>query len=479
MTLGICLVATSSILILVYSSLHHLSESFLLDELNAQKSIIAKSYVEPMWSFDQKQIEEVSNYFFKYNGFASMRALKVVDPQGNVLFYKTHGEEKNILFSDFNKLPFTKTAYSEVIKDGEVLGKVYMAFTTNGIMNDLRNHLGTIFLVSVLILTLTSLWVLVFFNRLLTAPFNKLLDHIKQIRNQNYDSKEYSPLPHEMQLISNALNFTSHLIRKRNEDLRSHSENLEIMVAERTQELESQIIKNINASRLVAVGEVASGIAHEINNPLTVINGQVSKLKRQVKGSEKEQESEASLLKISMMSERIVKIINGLKLISRDGHNDPMVDFSLAELIDEIRLLTEMKIRSLNINFQINVDPSLEMAHGREVQISQVIVNLVNNSVDAISNLPEKWIVIKVIDQFQFIEFRITDSGAGIDTDLKEKIMQPFFTTKEVGKGTGLGLSISKSIISEHGGDFYYNDKSQNTEFVFTIQKSIAKINAA
>lgn len=481
LTLGLCLSAIITILTLAYFSMVHLNERILDDEISAKKAFIGRSYVEALWSFDEAQIKEISDSFMNNLGFASMTALKVVDANGNVLFYKSSGPEKKMAFEDYANIPFTKTAVTEVIKNEEVLGRVYFAFTTHEIMLKFRNELSSIFLIAFSILGFLSIGIHVFFNRLLTVPLNLLLDHIKQIRNKNYETKSYCSLPHEMQQISNALNYTSHLIKKRNDDLQINNENLERMVAERTSELESQVVKNLNASRLVSVGEVASGIAHEINNPLTVINGQILKLKRQLKDCEgfNKMEVETSLSKISLMNDRIVKIIKGLKLISRDGQGDPMVDFSLPIMLEYIVLLTEMKIKASNIQFAIEIDPGIDMVYGREVQISQVIVNLVNNSVDAISQRPDKWIKLVITDHNDAVEFRVTDSGKGISTELREKIMQPFFTTKEVGKGTGLGLSISKGIIKDHGGDFYYNENSPNTQFVFSIYKSGKKIMAA
>jgi C4-dicarboxylate-specific signal transduction histidine kinase len=271
------------------------------------------------------------------------------------------------------------------------------------------------------------------------------------------------------------------LINKRNNDLKHHSENLEKLIEERTSELESQIVKNINASRLVAVGEIASDIALEINNPLMVINGQVLKIKRQLTHVDREyrESIELPLEKISLMSERIVKIINGLKLISRDGHADVMIEFSLPKMVDEIKILTEMKIKSQDIKFTISMAENVGIIHGREVQISQVLVNLINNAVDAVSSLDNKWITLEVSDLDDVIKFAVSDCGNGISTELQKKIMNPFFTTKEVGKGTGLGLSISKGIVKEHGGDFYYNDKVINTQFVFTIRKKSNQLNVA
>ena len=179
------------------------------------------------------------------------------------------------------------------------------------------------------------------------------------------------------------------------------------------------------------------------------------------------------------MCSRIVKIINGLKLISRDGQSDPMMNFQINNMVEEIKLLTEMKIKALNISLQFILPDEGVEAYGREVQISQVLVNLINNAVDAISYNEEKWIKVEVCEHGGSVEFKITDSGKGITREVQEKIMTPFFTTKGVGKGTGLGLSISKGIINDHGGDLNYNAESPNTQFVFTLSKYRRELKAA
>lgn len=231
LTLGLCLSAIVTILSLAYFSMVHLNERILDDEISTKRAFIGRSYVEALWSFDEAQIKEISNSFINTKGLASMTALKVVDSNGKVLFYKSSDPEKKMAFEDYANIPFTKTAVAEVIKNEEVLGRVYFAFTTNEIMLMFRNELSSIFLIAFSILGFLGVGIHVFFNKLLTDPLNLLLDHIKQIRNKNYETKSYRSLPHEMQQISNALNYTSHLIKKRNDDLQINNDNLERMVA--------------------------------------------------------------------------------------------------------------------------------------------------------------------------------------------------------------------------------------------------------
>jgi len=480
LTLMITAMSSAVTLGFVYFFTVKLNSQFLAGEIKARESIIEHAYVEPLWSFDQKQIEAVSKSLISDNGFSYIEAVRVIDSYGNVLYEKTFDSERIGRIEDYASKPFTKLGSTKIFKGQEHLGTVMIAFTSQGVIEKYRGLLAGIFLFSILIVSFTCFWINLYFKKHLSNPLNALLTHIGEIKNAQFENHYYdNTLSDELRDIGNTLNFTAALVKKRNDDLKHHSENLEKMVAERTRELEEQILKNINSSRLVAVGEVASGIAHEINNPLTVINGQLVKLQRQMKNYPQDELMTTPIEKINLMSSRIVKIINGLKLISRDGHSDPMLNFGITNMIEEIKLLTEMKIKSLEIDLKFDVPEYEVMVYGREVQISQVLVNLINNAVDAISGHEEKWIKVSVVELSGNVQFKIADSGKGISKEVQEKIMTPFFTTKGVGKGTGLGLSISKGIINDHGGKFYYNSESTHTEFIFTLSKCKGEIKAA
>ena len=105
----------------------------------------------------------------------------------------------------------------------------------------------------------------------------------------------------------------------------------------------------------------------------------------------------------------------------------------------------------------------------RPTQISEVVLNLLNNSFDAIEDLDEKWVEIKLERFGKQCAVRVTDSGRGIDPSVAHKMMQPFFTTKEVGKGTGLGLSISQGIMQSQGGSLSYDTSRGRTSFLMTF----------
>jgi C4-dicarboxylate-specific signal transduction histidine kinase len=181
------------------------------------------------------------------------------------------------------------------------------------------------------------------------------------------------------------------------------------------------------------------------------------------------EKTEKQLSKIESMVTRISRIVLGLRSFARDGSADPVERFSLQSLVEESLILAETKLKTMGVSLKQIMPSEVIWLDGQKVQLSQVLVNLINNSFDAIEPNQEKWISIQAQIIGQRLELSVTDSGHGIPLKVQEKLMQPFYTTKPLGKGTGLGLSISKGIVERHKGRFYYDSKCQNTRFVLDL----------
>lgn len=240
-------------------------------------------------------------------------------------------------------------------------------------------------------------------------------------------------------------------------------------------QLEEQRNQAIQASKLSSLGEMAGGIAHEINNPLTIISALSTRTKKNLLDKKiPVEKSFENLDKIIVTVDRIAKIIKGLRAFSRDSNGEAFRYKKVNEIIEMTLELCQERFRDNGIEIKQYINPDVEV-HCREIQIVQVLVNLLNNSLDAISDLPEKWIEISAGDLGGMVMIRVTDSGNGIAQEVVDQIMLPFFTTKEVGKGTGLGLSISKGIIEAHEGKFYYELNEGHTSFVLELKKYLTK----
>ena len=235
--------------------------------------------------------------------------------------------------------------------------------------------------------------------------------------------------------------------------------------------LDEQIKSSLQSAKLSSLGQMAGGIAHEINNPLTIIMATASRMRRLKTTDENEKLLNDSIDKINSTVERIAKIIKGLRNFSRDSYNDPTLPTSLKKMIDETLVLCAEAFRHNSI--EITVLPFEDIIiEAREVQIEQVFLNLLNNAYDAIIDCPEKWIKIKVVVEKTQVKIFFIDSGARIKQSVAEMMLEPFFTTKEIGKGTGLGLSISKGIVEAHNGQLYYDKYYANTCFVVELPLS-------
>lgn len=476
LTMSAMAFATGAIIVMttvVYLAVIAFSEDFLQTELDKKSRFIEKAFMEPLWTYDQEQIKELANSLLVNSKYSYVTAIRIQTSDSEIIFEKAINGSKD--FQAASLAPHTKTRNIIInYKGDQKIGDVFLAMTNEGAIDAIRSQLTMILVSSLVLLFLVSQFVRYYFNQTLATPLNKILGQVQKIENEDYQSQQVEGLPEELQVVSNALNQTAAMIEKRNDDIRFYTNDLEKLVFERTVELENQMTQNLNTARLLAVGEMAADVAHEINNPLTVIDLHVNKLKKLEAAGHIAPELSVSINKIQMMILRITKIIKGLKSLSRDGNADPKVAFSIANMIEDVKTLVEMKIKSHEIKFEINLmDTSLHVV-GREVQISQVLVNLIGNAIDAvIASTPEsRWITLDIKEFDNHIYFYVTDCGPGISEELHEKIMRPFFTTKELNKGTGLGLSISKTIIEEHEGRLEYNRESQNTQFVFTLKKS-------
>lgn len=246
------------------------------------------------------------------------------------------------------------------------------------------------------------------------------------------------------------------------EDLSEAKKLLETIEEQRAQMQES--------AKLSLLGEMAGGIAHEINTPLAIILAKSELITDRIKKQKIDLPAIVeNLNKISSTAIRIGKIVRGLRDFSRNSTNDPMVSVQLSEVIDSTLELCREKTQHQGIDLIIEGFSSNTTCTGRSAELGQVFMNLISNSIDAIEKLPQKWIKIKftTTDSFQKIYF--IDSGNGIAKSVVEKMMNPFFTTKEVGKGTGLGLSISRGIIESYRGKLYYDPSSPNTCFIIEL----------
>lgn len=236
--------------------------------------------------------------------------------------------------------------------------------------------------------------------------------------------------------------------------------------------IEEDRIALIQSDRMASLGEIGAGIAHELGTPLATIQGRVELLEMQLDSPQIDSGKVRHATKIiHEVTEQMVRIIRGMRTLARDAASDPLQPTSLARVIRNVLALFSEHPRKLRIDLRIGTLDDAIKVPCREAQISQVLMNLVNNATDAIQDLQERWIQIELWEGGDSVQVSVTDSGHGIPEDIRANIMDPFFTTKEVGKGTGLGLSISQGIVESHSGSLWIDDDCANTRFVISLPK--------
>lgn len=289
-----------------------------------------------------------------------------------------------------------------------------------------------------------------------------------------------------MSLIANKL--TSSIKNKKlEEELHIYADNLERIVQERTDQLREKDAQLVQSGKLATLGEMATGMAHEINQPLGGISLMAQGIQKAMeKGKLTNELLQTRLKSINEQIDRINKIINHLRIFGRQAP-ESKAPINVNKPIHEVLELIGRQLTNRNIEVLMNLAEPLPMVLADANRLEQVYLNIIGNARDALEdqelhvqsillgkNPPEwaigwhKQIFISSTVLENNVILSITDNAGGIPEKVKEKIFEPFFTTKQVGKGTGLGLSISYGIIKEFGGDLLVST-AQDIGSTFTI----------
>ncbi len=221
------------------------------------------------------------------------------------------------------------------------------------------------------------------------------------------------------------------------------------------------------AEKLSALGQMISGIAHELNNPLAAVKGYVELI---LTRHELAELTRRDLEKVASESNRAAKLVNNFLSFARQ---QPMQReaLQLNDLVLRVVDLRKFDHQKLRVELRLNLDPDLAATQADPDQIQQVLVNLLNNALDALATAARPGILqITTRQTDNLIAVMVEDNGPGVPAEMLPFIFEPFFTTKEVGKGTGLGLSIAHSVLADHNGRVFYQPSALGGAcFVFEL----------
>lgn len=235
------------------------------------------------------------------------------------------------------------------------------------------------------------------------------------------------------------------------EESAAHAKELERRVEERTKALKETQAKLIQSGKLAAVGTLAAGVAHELNQPLMVIRGYAQELISDERITDPELRED--LRRIESQTSRMSAIITHLRDFSRQSKGMRQIT-DLNNVVTHAFTFLGQQLKARNIDVVQELDPALPTAWADALQIEQVLLNLVTNARDAMEAAGKGLIIIRTWPTADGrVALSVADTGPGIPPVIHSRIFEPFFTTKEVGKGTGLGLSICHGIMEEHGGE--------------------------
>ena len=234
-------------------------------------------------------------------------------------------------------------------------------------------------------------------------------------------------------------------------------------------ELEQAQEQLLQASKLASLGELAGGVAHEINNPVTSILSTASHLAARHRQTGFSQSEREQLDLVVDQAERIAGIVNKLLTFSRKSRME--LDFiDVNEIVDSSLALMEFRLKGGKVTVKRDCTPELPRVLGDRERLNEVLVNLMNNALDA---MPSGGVLsLRTAPTEGGVRIEVDDTGVGMDSALIDRIFDPFFTTKESGKGTGLGLSISHGIIKEHKGEIgVVSEPGAGTKFTVTLPR--------
>ena len=355
----------------------------------------------------------------------------------------------------------------------EVIGEVYLGISTDRLIREIGETRKLIFLFT-LIIILLGVTATTILTRYFTRPIFTLLDVTRKVARGDFSGEITVTSSDEIGTLTRSFNSMIGSLKKYRDRVEEYSQTLEDKVKLQTtdlrrslKELRSSQESLIRSEKFAAVGELLTGITHEINNKLAPILGYAELL--QLHAMEEESKDMLKVIEKSALSAK--SIIDSLLTFARPKKlkkNYQDINQLLKQTID----LLSYKLNASGVKLIIDLDPDLPCTMADGNQISQVFLNIINNAQQAMEESPRKELRIISWREGENEIFKFTDTGPGVTDEVRKRIFDPFFSTKRPGKGSGLGMSVSYQIINNHGGEIRVENK-EDWGASFTIRLPI------
>ncbi|MBI5183152.1 MAG: HAMP domain-containing protein [Nitrospinae bacterium] len=382
---------------------------------------------------------------------------------------KEKGKEAPFFLSNTNKLIITSPIYIE----GRIMGGIRGEMSLLDLRGILINLRGLTFLYIIVDALIFIIFGGILLSKSVVRPIQRLVEATERVSNGDLGHRVKVEDDNEIGRLSYAFNQMTERLREKTESLERHID----LLKKRNIELKEARDEIMRSERLAAIGRMASGVAHEIGNPLGAINGYINILSS---SKERTPEDIDSLRRIEKEVDRIDEIVRGLLNLATPP-NGIITDVDINQILREsVELLRNQKAFH-NIGMTLNLSDKIPYMRLDGHKIEQVAINLLLNSADAMVEGREKRIVVsseiinhgsrdRFSDDDKQVRLTFSDTGEGIREEDISRIFDPFFTTKEPGKGTGLGLSICHRIIEDMGGRISVStNRGEGTSFEIVI----------
>ncbi len=345
----------------------------------------------------------------------------------------------------------------------EIVGHLRLILKLDKMQEEIFDSRITATSITIIVVILTILG-LAWFIGVISKPLKALVEVTDQVSRGDFSQRADLAQKDEIGHLATTFNRMVDSLQQSRDEIEEYNRNLELKIIERTLELEEIQQQLVQSEKLSAIGQLAAGVAHELNNPLGGILGysqftleKLKKLKNRDDAPSDVDKFIRYLTDIETQARRCKTIVQNLLRFSRSSRTMDFEDVDINQIVEDTKIFVEHQLHMNNIELKVNLSEGLPIIKGNDGQLQQVLTNLIINAMhaspaDSTINLFTRY--SPPLGEFAgAIEIIVADQGTGISPENLNKIFEPFFTTKIVGKGTGLGLSVSYGIIKDHGGE--------------------------